>query len=291
MARKKVPGKRCIRCNRVRELEDFFPNKMWASQMYRDAWCKDCVKQFIHTKADVVKYCFENNRKLKDKAWEAAWKKAQYPLANDRKYIDPATPEEERARIAEEAQARAFLQVMNSSYAYEYEENVMVSKADTTRDTVTHEFSDPEDKPRYDTTWRGWFTPREIEMLDGIYAQYEQDFVLDNVNIQDYARKVAKASLNADIAEDNMRRGQISAKEYKEAQQIFDDLSKSSNFAACRRKPGENTGMGSLGDIILRLETDGFMNENPYKFPDDEVDLVVRDFLHTLQSIGADVSL
>ena len=31
--------------------------------MYRDAWCKDCVKQFIHTRADVVKYCFENNRK------------------------------------------------------------------------------------------------------------------------------------------------------------------------------------------------------------------------------------
>jgi len=51
-----------------------------------------------------------------------------------------------------------------------------------------------------------------------------------------------------------MRRGEISASEYKEAQRIFDDLSKSSNFAACRRKPGEASGMGSLGEIIMRLE-------------------------------------
>ena len=180
---------------------------------------------------------------------------------------------------------------MNANYAYEYEENLRVNVSNSTRDMVTHEFSDPDDKPRYDTTWRGWFTPTEIQMLEQIYSQYEQDFVLDNVNIQDYARKVTKASLNADIAEDKMRRGQITAKEYKEAQQIFDDLSKSSNFAACRRKPGENTGMGSLGDIILRLETDGFMNDNPYTFPDDDVDKVVNDFLHTVQAIGADLRI
>lgn len=49
--------------------------------------------------------------------------------------------------------------------------------------------------------------------------------------------------------------------------------------------------MGSLGDIILKLETDGFMNENPYKFPDDEVDKVVNDFVHTIQAIGADVRI
>jgi hypothetical protein len=179
---------------------------------------------------------------------------------------------------------------MNSNYAYEYEENVRAT-SDKTSDKMLHEFSDPDDKPRYDTVWRGWFTPTEIKMLEDIYAQYEQDFVLDNVNIRDYARKVAKASLNADIAEDKMRRGQITAKEYKEAQMIFDDLSKSSNFAACRRKPGENTGMGSLGEIILKLELEGYLNENPYTFPDDDVDKVLHDYEHTWKAIGADVRL
>lgn len=286
---KKVPAKKCIRCNRTLTLDDFFPHKLWASQMYRDAWCKDCAKKFVHNHEDLMKYCFENNRKLTDAGWEGAKKKAKYALANNRKWIDPATPQEERDRIEEEAICQAWFNVMNLAYAYEYEENLRVSSADSVSNMAAHEFTDPEDKPRYDTTWRGWFTPTEIKMLDEIYAQYEQDFVLDNVNIQDYARKVAKASLNADVAEDKMRRGQITAKEYKEAQDIFDGLSKSSNFAACRRKPGETTGMGSLGEIILRLETQGYLDENPYTFPDDDVDKVIQAYKYTLQAVGMEL--
>lgn len=115
----------------------------------------------------------------------------------------------------------------------------------------------PREELVYNHTWRGSFTASQIQALEEIYEQYEEDFVLDNVSMRDYARKVAKASLNADIAEDRMRRGEISASDYKEAQRIFDDLSKSSNFAACKRKPGEASGMGSLGDIILKLEVNG----------------------------------
>ena len=127
--------------------------------------------------------------------------------------------------------------------------------------------------------------------MEDIYSQYEEDFVLDNVNIRDYARKVAKASLNADIAEDKMRRGQLSAGEYKEAQRIFDDLSKSSNFAACKRKPGEASGMGSLGEIIMRLEVSGALNTNGFTFPEDDIDKVVRDFCHTLRAVGIEGQL
>lgn len=79
MARaKKTPGKRCIRCNRTLPLEDFFPNKLWASQLYRDAWCKECSRKFVHNHEDLMKYCFENNRKLTDAGWEGAKKKAKY---------------------------------------------------------------------------------------------------------------------------------------------------------------------------------------------------------------------
>lgn len=144
---------------------------------------------------------------------------------------------------------------------------------------------------KYNKEWRGYFTDEQVEALEDIYAKYEEDFVLDNVNIKDYARKVAKASLNADIAEDRMRRGKISAGEYKEAQKIFDDLSKSSNFAACRRKPGESSGMGSLGEIIMRLEVAGELKENGFTFPEDDVDLIIKDFRHTLRSVGLDGQL
>ena len=76
---------------------------------------------------------------------------------------------------------------------------------------------------------------------------------------------------------------------YKEAQKIFDDLSKSSNFAACRRKPGESTGMGSLGEIIVKLETQGYLDENPYTFPDDDIDKIIQAYQYTLKSIGMEI--
>ena len=115
--------------------------------------------------------------------------------------------------------------------------------------------------------------------------------MLDNVSMRDYARKVVKASMNADIAEDRMRKGQITASEYKEAQRIFDDLSKSSNFAACRRKPGESSGLGSLGEIIMRLEISGGLKENGFTFPEDDVDKIIRDFRHTFISVGIEGQL
>ena len=60
-------------------------------------------------------------------------------------------------------------------------------------------------------------------------------------------------------------------------------------FAACRRKPGETSGMGSLGEIILRLETQGYLDENPYTFPDDDVDKVIQAYQYTLKSVGMDI--
>ena len=287
MPKRKIASKLCIRCNRILPLEKFSTNKLWASQQYRDAWCTECTREFCVDEETVKQYCFQNNRKFKEKAWEAAKKKAAYDLANNKVWLNPLTPPERKAKEESLANARAFLVIKNNAYAYEYEENLRVT--DSTRDEVVHEFSSEEDKPYYDKVWRGWFTKDQVEMLDDIYAKYEEDFVLDNINIQDYARKVAKASLNADIAEDRMRRGQGTPTEYKEAQKIFDDLSKSSNFAACRRKPGESTGMGSLGEIILRLETQGYLDENPYIFPDDDIDKVIAAYQYTLEAVGMEL--
>lgn len=279
----------CLRCDTKHPLDDFYPNKLWVSQQYRDTWCKECIKKYVHTKEDLKRYLYENNRKLTEAGWAAAQKKSKYALSTNRKYLDPDTPQEDKDKIQEEEEVKAYFQIMNCSYAYEYEENMRVAGEISDRDEVNHEFTPEEDKPYYDKVWHGWFSPTQVEVLEEIYAQYEQDFVLDNVSIRDYARKVAKASLNADIAEDKMRRGQITQKEYSDAVKIYDDLSKSSNFAACRRKPGENTGMGSLGEIILKMEVDGHLDFNPYAFPEDNVDYVIHDYRHTIAAVGMDI--
>ena len=287
MPKKKVASKLCIKCNRILPLEKFSANKLWASQQYRDAWCTECVSNYVKDEETVKEYCFHNNRKFKEKAWEAARKKAAYDLNNNKEYLHPMTTPERKKELEALAQAKAFLVVKNNAYAYEYEENLRV--ADETREAVVHEYTDEKDKPYYDKVWQGWFTKDQVAWMEEKYAQYGDDFVLDNVNMQDYTRKVIKASLNADLAEDRMRRGQGTPDEYMKAQKIFDDLSKSSNFAACRRKPGESTGMGSLGEIILKLETQGYLDENPYTFPDDDIDKVIQAYKYTLESIGMDI--
>ena len=74
--------------------------------------------------------------------------------------------------------------------------------------------------------------------------------------------------------------------EWKEAQAIFDNLSKSANFAACRRKPGDMAGLGSLGAIVARVEMSGELDMPKVEFPPDDIDRIIEDFRHTIAAIG-----
>lgn len=290
-----VQKKICVRCNRALAFDKFYPNRDWTSQRYRDAWCKDCAQDYCKDKETLKRYCFENNRQWHDRFWDTAIKKAQYSVNTDPEYTKPKASEKKKEEILNRAACRAFFSMMNLIQFYYYIDN-SANENYVVGNNITDEDQHPLQPVNggsinYNKTWGGRFTDEDIEWLEDYYAKLKDDFVLDNVNAQDYARKVAKASLNANIAEDKMRRGVISQKEYKEAQEIFDDLSKSANFAACRRKPGEASGMGSLGEIILRLEVSGELNTNPYTFPPDDIDRIVADFDHTYRAIGADVKL
>lgn len=76
--KKIIQSKLCIRCNKVLPMADFYPNKGWVAQSYRDAWCKECAGKYCHSKDDLKQYCYENNRKWDDRFYETANKKAQY---------------------------------------------------------------------------------------------------------------------------------------------------------------------------------------------------------------------
>lgn len=285
---KTASAKLCIRCNRLLPFENFYPNKEWRSQQYRDAWCKECAAKYANTKEGVQRYCYENNRLWKESFWDSAVKKSKYILANNQEYLSSKCTEKKKREIEEQTASRQFFGMINMSQFYNYVENIGEDGKPLNKlldDGTVEEESKP---PKYNKKWRGYFTDDEVESMEETYAQYEEDFVLDSENMRDYARKVVKASLSADIAEDNYRRGKITASEYKEAQRIFDDLSKSANFAACKRKPGETSGMGSLGEIIMRIELNGELNENGFTFPPDDVDKIIADFRHTLEAVGTE---
>ncbi|MDO4354995.1 MAG: hypothetical protein Q4E13_00625 [Clostridia bacterium] len=183
---------------------------------------------------------------------------------------------------------------MNLGNVYQYSANIDTegsyrefdpkSKAGTVTRDDTGAFLDEGDLI-YSRVWNGLYTQREIDYLDDYYAHLEEGFVLDNQNIQDYARKVAKA-LDADIKYSKMRHGQASVAEWEKAQAIFDNLSKSANFAACKRKPGDMAGLGSLGAIVAKIEMSGELDAPMAEFPPDDIDKIIADFRHTVASVG-----
>ena len=283
-------SKCCPMCGRTLPLSNFYPHRLWVDQIYHDLWCKDCVSRECKDEESLQHYFYENNREWKDELYEVAVRTATKKLSTDQKYISSETPNADKRKMESKSIVKNVLMMMNLSTYYGYVENdgaFAQQKANIKKEDLKRELEDQKQMV-YNNRWHGYFTPKQVECLEEIYAQYERDFDLSDVSLQDYAMKVSKASFHADHVYDLMRRGDATISDYKEAQKIFDDLSKSANFAACRRKPGETTGMGSLGEIILRIEGTGKLNVEGDHWDPDSVDLVLNDYRHALVAAGRD---
>jgi len=197
--------------------------------------------------------------------------------------------------LEDKTTCKQFYSIMNLSGMYYFSDNIGKEGAyqefdpDSMDGTVSQpEHARDDGELVYDKTWNGMYTQREIDYLNDYYTRLEEDFVLDNESIRDYARKAAKASLDADIKYNKMRHGQASANDWKESQAVFDNLSKSANFAACKRKPGEQAGMGSLGLLIQKIESTGLLQTQKVSFPEDVYDQIINDYRHIVAAIGLD---
>lgn len=286
-ARQKGPSKLCMKCNRVLPLGDFYPNREWMAQNYRDAWCKDCVAKFCEDEESLRKYCSYNNRRFSTECWEKARIKAESAVSNIQEYILPKTNAEKREKIFLKTQCKQYFGLMNLKPFYRFIDNLDeqgIYIGDEIPQKAIEE--DPDSKPVYSDEWRGTYTPREIKLLDEQYKKLEDDFDLTDESRRDYARKIVRASLNADKAEDKYRSGEISLKEYSDAINIFDTLSKSNLFAACRKKEGEAANLSVLGLIVQQVETQGYLDHEDTNFPPDQIDAIIADLNHTLVAAG-----
>lgn len=138
----------------------------------------------------------------------------------------------------------------------------------------------------YSEEFNGYFKPAEITYLEKYYRGLETDFDLSDTNLRDIAKKLCKASLQADKAQDDYMAGRCDFSVVKEAMALFDLLSKSGNFAACKRKPGESAGITSWSEIALQLETTGHPCTKQIEWPKDDVDIVIDEFRHIVEAIG-----
>lgn len=278
--------KLCIHCGRNRQLKEFYTNKDWEEQLGRDIWCKSCVGK-LSTKQEVQEYFWDNHREWNEKIWLQAQKKAESMLTSDKTYQNSS--DARRKVLLERMTAQQVPTYM--SMHYKYVDNTKNGKAVTFAEAKASGEFDPspeEDDKQWSEFFNGYYTKRDIDYLNGYYQKLEEDFNFDNESLRDYARKVCKASLQADKAQDDYAAGRCPFSDVKDALAQFDMLSKSANFAACKRKAGDTSGLTSWSETTLKLETTGHTMQRKIEWEEDDVDRVITSFMHLAKSLGLD---
>lgn len=278
----------CLHCGKSKPLTDFYSNRDWVDQEGRDAWCKDCVNK-CKNKDEIREYCWENNREWVEDLWVSARKKALATAEENITY--QKSSDDRKAAIIERMTCQIFPAMMSLTKFYKFAEhtkgghNISYQEAKEQGEIV--EEKDPLVKV-YSEAFNGYFKPDELKYLETYYTNLESDFDLDTENLRDYARKLAKASMLADRAQDNYAAGRCDLSVVKDALAQFDMLSKSANFAACKRKPGEAGGLGSWAELTYKLETTGHPCTRKIEWEQDDVDRTIAEFKYIVEALGLD---
>jgi hypothetical protein len=286
--KKRELRKPCMKCNKSVLISKFYINRLWKEEMFRDAWCKDCIRAYVYSEETLKEYCIFNKRVFKEDLYMLALNKVEETISLDKEYTECVDLDKKNAIYCDKVFTKYF-QFMNTRAYYQYADTVAEDDMNAIKDlkekfktTMEYDYG----KKLYNQFWRGKFTEMEIEYLEEYFAGLQRDFKLDNHSHIDYAKKVSKSSLAMDQAYNDMLNGVIGAeKRYKDCKDIFDQLSQSAKFAEKTRSENDSVGFGSLGELIKKMETDGFL-QNEIKFPEDDIDRVINAYRWVISSVG-----
>lgn len=291
MARKASAVKMCLQCHEIKPLTDFYPNRGWEAQNCTDIYCKECARKMVTDKESARKYMWENGRAFSDRLWQACEKKAFSALNNNAEWLSKSTSKKRKDEIKAKAEVNALFSQFNLAAFYVFNDPADGDGyiRDFDPDSMDGMIVNSEDGETmmndgakiYSAKWNGMYTKREVEYLDMYYQRLEEAFVLDDISMQDYSMKTARASLLADEKFRDYRSGKCSLKEYQDAQNIFDSMSKSANFAACQRKDKAGGNEQVLCKIIEDIEVNHHAQCPEISFPQDVIDMILNDFRHT----------
>lgn len=132
----------------------------------------------------------------------------------------------------------------------------------------------------YSDKWMGNYSQSDLAKLDHYYESLENDYNIVTENHRDYARKIAKASLQMDKTFDDMLNGVDGAdKKYDNATKAFDLLSKSAKFSESTRSVND-VGASSFSKVAAMVESHNWIPEHkPLK--KDTIDEML-DYLSTI---------
>ena len=283
----------CVHCGQTKPLSNFLANKDWTENGKKDAWCKQCLAK-IRTKDEMRRYFWENNRMWKENVWENALRQAELEAAKSTVY--QKSNEDRRAVLLETIACPIMPSLFKLTQNYKYEEHK--------KDASTNNYDEAKENGKivelepqrakdknlkiYDEFFNGEFKPAELEYLKNYYKGLEQDFDLSDTSLRDNAKKVAKASLLADKAQNDYMSGKCNLQDVKDAIAQYDLLMKTGNFAACKRKPEDRVGLGSWAEICFQLETTGHTMQRKIEWEKDDVDRTIEEFAYLAESLGLD---
>lgn len=273
----------CTKCKQTRPLTEFYANKEWVDQLGKDCWCKACAGK-CKTKDELREYFWENNREWNERLWESSRKKAEQTASQNAIY--QKSPDERRNVILDNLTCQNALKNMQVVYKFvDHSSDVnTLSYQEAKENGHIIEEKDPNVK-EYSEEFSGYFKPDELKYLQEYYAGLENDFDLSDTNLRDIAKKLAKASLQADKVQDRYMAGQAQLVDVKDAMTLFDLLAKSGNFAACKRKPGEKSGLNNWAETTMYCETHGHPCIKKIEWPKDVVDTALDGLGFIIESM------
>lgn len=279
----------CIKCGAEKKLSEFFANREWKEQSGKDAWCKDCVSK-LATKEEIKEYLWENNKEFTGKLWDDAMKKA-IALAEENATFRKSS-EERKARMLERLAAQQISSVIQTGGNYRFVDNKKRSGGKTYAEAKeAGEIVEEEDpsKKKWSDEWCGNFTDREIRWLDAYYRKLSQDGKLEfDATQDDYAHKIAHQSLLYNKAISDYAAGRCDYSVVKDAATVFDNMNKSANFAACRKKSDDDNNKLAVAEIAQYLESHGHPCTRKVEWPKDDVDMCIAELHHIIRAVGLD---
>ncbi|MGE5438095.1 MAG: hypothetical protein ACM3O3_12855 [Syntrophothermus sp.] len=286
--------KPCLKCSITLTIDNFYTNREWKSQYFRDAWCKKCVNDFVIDKDTLLIYFQNNKRVYKEKLWDWVTEYVDNFFTEDEEY-NKMTDLIKKAQIYYTKFFKIIYQQMNRIQYYEFSyskcddeltDEGQVSEVDRFNANISDKSSLNYGMKSYSKIWLGDYTENEIAYLEEYFSGLQRDFKLENVAYINYARKWCKASLAMDKAFADYLDGKTGAeRRYKDFKDVFEQLSQSAKFAERTRSENDAVGMGSFGELTKRLELDGYLQKEP-EFDKDELDKVLDEYRWILASVG-----
>lgn len=292
------PRRLCMKCHKSKIHDEFYHNKLWEAQQRRDVWCKTCAHDLCVNEDTLREYCYYNNRMYSPEYFKESRVKAMYALNSNKEFVSPRTERSRKEEMLDKEACMQFFKVMNADAYYSYYDNVredmplpVFSLTSESGMILPEPTQNEDDVLTYSPEWFGRYTVGDIKYLDSYLKNLQESFDLSDPSRLDYAKKMCRASLEADKKFNAYKDGTGDLADWQKAVSVYDMLNKSAAFAASSKKKDSLAvnDIQSLSEFILAVESTGkLLVASPEYFPDDNVDKVYRQFKHAMRAIKGD---